>query len=124
MLEDVSFAAICFGGTAFFLLLFAFLLLLRFLNYKETLALAEKGLLRLQEEKKNGKSTLLTPGVIVAGIGLAVILGMWPIGAAYGDYPLGFGPWMIVGLLPLFIGLSMILVYALTRKTNGDGDGE
>ena len=106
--------AFCAGGVGFFVILFAFLILLRYLNYKETLALAEKGLVRPQAEPNNGKSTLRT-GIIVASIGLALLFGLWPIGIN-SNFPLGFGPWMIVALVPLFIGLGMILIYVLTRE--------
>ena len=106
--------AFCAGGLGFFIVLFAFLILLRFLNYKETLALAEKGLVRPQAEPKNGKSTLRT-GIIVASIGLALLFGLWPIGIN-SNFPLGFGPWMIVALIPLFIGLGMVLIHVLTRE--------
>ena len=107
--------AFCAGGVGFFVILFAFLTLLRYLTYKETLALAEKGLVRPQAEPKNGKAGTLRNGIITAGIGLALLLGMWPIGS-YSNYPLGFGPWMIVALIPLFIGLGLILIHVLTRE--------
>jgi hypothetical protein len=112
--------AFCAGGVGFFVVLFAFLILLRYLNYKETLALAEKGLVRPQAEPKNGKSTLRT-GIITAGIGLALLLGLWPIGFN-STYPLRFGPWMIVALIPLFVGLGLILIYVLTREPKDKGE--
>jgi len=105
--------AICAGGFGFFVLLFAFLILLRFLNYRETISLAEKGLVRAQTEASNGKGNLKT-GIILASIGLALMIGMAPIGI-YSGYPGGFGPWMILGLLPLFIGLGLVLIYVVTR---------
>ena len=106
--------AFCFGGVAAFVVLFAFLILLRYLNYKETLALAEKGLVRPQAESKNGKGNLRT-GIILASIGVALILGMLPLGVN-SRFPLGFGPWMIIGLLPLFIGLGLVLIYVVSRE--------
>jgi hypothetical protein len=104
----------CAGGFAFFVILFAFILLMRYLNYKETLSLAEKGLVRPQGEARNGKSNLKT-GILLASVGLALILGMLPLGAVT-SFPLGFGPWMILGLLPLFIGLGMVLIHVVTRE--------
>jgi hypothetical protein len=29
-------------------------------------------------------------------------------------YPLGLGPWMVIGFVPTFFGLALILIYALT----------
>ena len=112
--------ALCFGGFGFFVILFGLIILLRYLNYKETLALADRGLVRAQAESKNGKGNLKT-GIILASIGVALMLGMAPIGA-YSSYPMGFGPWMILGLLPLFIGLGLVLIYVVTREPKDKGD--
>ena len=35
---------------------------------------------------------------------------------------MGFGPWMILGLLPLFIGLGLILIYVVTREPKDKGE--
>jgi MFS family permease len=107
--------AFCAGGFGFFVILFAFIIFLRYMNYKETLSLAEKGLVRPQAEAKNGKSNLKT-GIILASIGAALMVGMAPIGVYNSQYPGGFGPWMLLGLLPLFIGLGLVLIYVVTRE--------
>jgi preprotein translocase subunit SecG len=104
----------CLGSIAFFVILFGFIIFMRYLNYKETLALAEKGLVRPQAEAKDnsGKGLLLT-GMIFAAIGLGVSVGL---------LSLGFSPWMIVGLVPLFLGLGLVLVYVLTREPKEKGE--
>jgi hypothetical protein len=38
------------------------------------------------------------------------------MGIGPGSYPLGLGPWMLLGFIPLFFGLGLILVYVLTRE--------
>ena len=84
------------------------------MNYKETIALAEKGLSRPEQK---GGSGLLRWGILVAALGLALSLGLYPIGFAAGyDYPLHLGPWMLAGFVPLFLGLGLILLHVLTRK--------
>jgi hypothetical protein len=113
---------VCAGTLGFFVLLFGFILLMRYLSYRETLALAEKGLVRPQRERNGGGRASLIWGVIITAIGLALTLGLWPLGfVGFGtSYPLGLGPWMLVGLVPLFFGLGLILVYVLSggsRKT-------
>jgi hypothetical protein len=99
-------------------LIFGFFAYLRYLRYKETLALAEKGLLR-PVENGAGKGTLRW-GIVITALGIALCLGLYPLGWVTGPnmFPLNFGPWMLVGLIPTFFGLALVLVYALTsRKT-------
>jgi hypothetical protein len=101
-----------------FFIIFGFATLMRYFRYKETVALAEKGLLRESRQHKN-RNTLRT-GVIVTAIGLALSCGLMPIGFLITDsdvsgrLPLGFfGPWMVVGLLPVFFGLALIIIHTL-----------
>jgi Domain of unknown function (DUF6249) len=106
----------CIGGLGFVALVFGFILSMRFLTYKETMELAEKGLVKPQRNG-TGKSTLVW-GVIITAVGLALILGLWPLGFSFdgANYPLGFGPWMLLGLVPTFFGVALILIYVLTRE--------
>jgi hypothetical protein len=101
----------------FFLVIFGFIILMRYLSYRETLALAEKGLLRADISRDNGKSTLRW-GIVIASLGLALCIGLYPIGWVAGGnlYPLHFGPWMLVGLIPLFFGLGLVLIYVVTSE--------
>jgi hypothetical protein len=95
-------------------IIFGFLAFVRYLNYKETLSLAEKGLTR--PEAKPGKG-LLRWGILVTALGIALTLGLYPIGFSVGDgYPLRLGPWMLGGFVPLFLGLGLILLHVLTQK--------
>jgi hypothetical protein len=112
---------VCAGTIGFFFLLFAFILAMRYLNYRETLMLAEKGLVKPPRERNGscngGSKAALVWGVILAAIGLALMLGLWPLGftSVGRGFMFGFGPWMLFGLLPLFFGLALVLVYVLTR---------
>jgi hypothetical protein len=114
----------CVGGLGFVTLVFAFILLMRFLAYRETLALAEKGLVKPQRNG-NGKGTLVW-GIIITAVGLALMLGLWPLGYGFdgGRFPLGFGPWMLLGLVPTFFGVALILVYVLTREEKKEKQDE
>jgi uncharacterized protein DUF6249 len=106
----------CLGVLGLLFLLFAFIVIMRYISYQETMKLAERGLVRPARGNGSGKGTLIW-GVIITGIGLALLLGLWPLGAMIGtNFPLGFGPWMVAGLLPTFFGLALILIYVLTRE--------
>ncbi len=104
----------CLGVIGILIVIFGFLAFIRYINYKETLALAEKGLTR--PEAKNSKG-LLRWGIVITALGVALSLGLYPIGFSSGDnYPLHLGPWMLGGFVPLFLGLGLILLHYLTEK--------
>jgi len=112
----------CTGIVSLFALLFGFILLMRYLTYRETIALAEKGLVK-QFRERNGNKGALVWGIIIASLGVALTIGLWPLGfAGFGNpYPLGFGPWMLAGLVPFFFGLALVLIYVLTREEKKNG---
>jgi len=101
-------------GIGFPLIIFGFIALMRYISYRETIALAEKGLVKPAKVQKNGKNGLnaLRWGIIIASIGLAVIVGVFPIG----------GPVLLVGLIPTFFGLGLVLIYVLTRERDKNGE--
>ncbi|MBI5351023.1 MAG: hypothetical protein HZB50_00130 [Chloroflexi bacterium] len=104
----------CLGVVGVLAIIFGFLAFLRYMNYKETIALAEKGLTR--PEVKPGKG-LLRWGIIIGTIGFALSIGLYPIGFSSGEnYPLHLGPWMLGGFVPLFLGLGLTLLHYLTEK--------
>ncbi len=104
----------CLGFIAALAILFGFLAFIRYMNYKETIALAEKG---LSQPEQKAQSVFLRWGILITGLGLALSLGLYPIGfSAGGDYPLHLGPWMLGGFVPLFLGLGLILLHFLTQK--------
>jgi hypothetical protein len=117
--EDI-FIPICSLG--FFFLVFGFIVLMRYLNYRETLALAEKGLVRGRVRGNGGKDTLRW-GIAITAVGMALCVGLYPVGFVVdAGFPLGFGPWMLVGLIPTFFGLGLILIYVLTREDDKHKD--
>ena len=110
----------CLGIVTMLVVFLAFILGMRYLNYRETMQLAEKGLVRPARVNGNGKSSLIW-GLIITATGLALIIGLWPVGAMLRtDIPFGFGPWMLVGLIPTFFGLALILIHVLTREDKND----
>jgi hypothetical protein len=118
--------AVCVVPSAFLVAIFGTIVLVRWFKHREILAMVEKGLLPAQYaqymnvSRGRGGRGLLGWGIALVMLGLALMIGLWPIGftraAAENPYPLGFGPWMLVGLIPLFIGLALLIIYFLTRK--------
>jgi len=113
----------CVVPIAFVAIVFGTVVLLRWFKHREIMALAEKGLLPAQYMSASRGRGLLGWGIALAALGLALMIGLWPIGFVVrvphtGEslYPLNFGPWMLGGLIPLFIGLALLITYFLTRK--------
>ena len=104
----------CLGVAAIVVVIFGFLAFLRYINYKETLALAEKGLAKPESKPAKG---LLRWGIVLSSLGLALTLGLYFIGFnSPNDYPLHLGPWMLGGFVPLFLGIGLILIHYLTDR--------
>ena len=103
-----------FFGTLF-LIVFGFFAYLRYLRHKETVAMIEKGIMQAPLPA-NGKGAL-TWGIAITALGLALCAGLYPLGWLIGstEFPLNFGPWMLVGLMPTFFGLALIMIYLVTH---------
>jgi len=104
----------CLGFIAALAIIFGFLAFLRYMNYRETIALAEKGLTRPDSQSNQ---RLLRWGIVLTALGFALTLGLYTIGFDFANsYPLHLGPWMLGGFVPLFLGLGLILLHYLTGK--------
>jgi hypothetical protein len=128
-------------------IILGFVLLSRYLKYRETLTMIEHGItppppppsmmppmstMPMMPQRPPvvvvnrgqggaGRGTLIW-GLVLTGVGLALTLALWPIGfianSASGNtvnFPLGLGPWMLAGFIPLFIGLALTLAYVIMR---------
>ncbi len=105
----------CLGIVGSLTVIFGFLAFLRYMSYRETLALAEKGLSK-PETHSTGKG-FLRWGILITALGFALTVGLYLIGFASADqYPLHLGPWMLGGFVPLFLGIGLILIHVLTEK--------
>jgi protein-S-isoprenylcysteine O-methyltransferase Ste14 len=97
-----------------FVVVFGFAAFIRFLQHKETLVLAEKGLVHPKKTIRNGNGKgALRWGIIIAAVGLAIIIGIFPM-ALKSNWPL-----LLTGLLPTFFGLGLVLVYIVTQENGG-----
>ncbi|NLV73946.1 MAG: hypothetical protein GXY52_04580 [Chloroflexi bacterium] len=85
-----------------------FLTLHRYLAFKERVALAQLGYtsesLEQDIPRRSGKRGVLWGGILTAMSGLALLLGL---------STLGMGVWLLGGLVPLFIGIGLVLIYFL-----------
>jgi hypothetical protein len=106
----------CLGVIGVLTIIFGFLAFMRYMSYKETLALAEKGLTKPEVKSSSGKG-MLRWGIVITALGLALSLGLFTIGFdSANNYPLHLGPWMLGGFVPLFLGLGLVLIHYLTSN--------
>jgi hypothetical protein len=89
----------------------AFAAALRYIAYKERVALVERGvdieaIMRSQQLGRQGNRGVLWAGTITAASGLGILLGLWMYGR---------GVWLIAGFLPLCVGLGILAIYYVTR---------
>jgi sterol desaturase/sphingolipid hydroxylase (fatty acid hydroxylase superfamily) len=104
----------CLSIVSVLIVIFGFVAFMRYMNYRETLLLAEKGLTRPEAKNRKG---FLRWGIVVTALGLALSLGFYFIGFNSAEnYPFHLGPWMLGGFVPLFLGLSLLLIHLLTKK--------
>ena len=99
---------------------FGFFAFVRYLRYKETMALAEQGLLR-PERSRRSRDTLKW-GIVIMMMGLGLTCGVLPLGLLSDDFIIG--PWIIIGILPFFFGLSLIMVYLVNKRLDDDEDAQ
>ncbi len=96
------------GSVIVFLVVFGFAAYNRYLQHKETMALAEKGLLPAQDPGER-TANLLRWGMIFSILGAILVLVMIPF--AWDNYWFLF----LLGLLPLALGLGLTLIYVFAQ---------
>ena len=97
-----------------FLGIFATIAFTQYLQHRETMMLAEKGILKPRRSSGNGT---LFWGLAFTFVGFALLVGLYPLGwVMHSGFPLHFGPWLLAGLIPMAFGLALLLAYQITRR--------
>jgi hypothetical protein len=115
------------GGVTVFL---AFILLLRYLEHRERMSMIERGMLHPETDQHlryPRGSAQLRGGLITAGVGFALTVGLYNLGwllpAPLTAAPGRIGPWLLPGLIPLAVGLALVAGYYLSpphQETSGE----
>src|SRR6185437_707040 len=94
------------------------------MEHRERMAMIARGITPPEDRRRSlsqplliRRAGVLQGGLITAMVGLALTLGLYPIGfyvplSLVGPYHLG--PWLLAGLIPLAVGGALILVHYLT----------
>lgn len=121
------------GALALFL---GFILLIRYLDHRERMAMIDRGLMppeRLLPAGHRG-SALLRGGLITASVGVAVTIGLYTLGyllpPPLNAVPGRLGPWLLPGLIPLLVGAALVASHylappqATSDEQHGDQDSQ
>ncbi|HZO75918.1 MAG TPA: DUF6249 domain-containing protein [Ktedonobacteraceae bacterium] len=100
---------------------FGFIVLLRYIHYKERMALLAHGINPDNVPRQRRSRGMLRAGLITAMVGLTLTIGLYPVGfllpAAFTAAPLHIGPWLLPGLIPFGVGIALIVSYYLEQNT-------
>jgi hypothetical protein len=100
---------------------FGFIVLLRFIEHRERMALIARGLDPQSLRRQRRGIGVLRAGLIITMVGLALTIGLYPLGfmlpAAFTSTPFHFGPWLLPGLIPLGVGSALIISHYLGQDT-------
>ncbi|TMC23922.1 MAG: hypothetical protein E6J34_01375 [Chloroflexi bacterium] len=101
---------------------FVFIVLLRYLHHKERMALITHGMHPDVARKQRRSRGILRAGLITGMVGLALTVGLYPVGFFLPFSPAApfhLGPWLLPGLIPLGVGLALIISYYLEQNNQG-----
>ena len=104
-----SFALVVFLG---------FIVLLRYIDHRERMAMIHRGFDPSRLRFKRRGTGVLRAGLITFMVGLALTVGLYPIGymlPPLPSIPFRAGPWLLPGLIPLSVGLALIGSYYLAQ---------
>lgn len=96
-----------------FMIVFGFAGFMRYMKYKETIALAERGLLRPERKRKQRNS--LKIGVLLLVVGTTFGCSLMLVGMA-ADSPEPAVMGVILGILPASFGLGLIIVDRINKR--------
>ena len=101
---------------------FGFIVLLRYLHHKERMALIIHGIHPDVARKQRRGRGILRAGLITGMVGLALTVGLYPLGFFLPFSPAApfhLGPWLLPGLIPLGVGLALTISYYLEQNNQG-----
>src|SRR5579863_8293602 len=109
--------------------LIALAIFLRYIDHRERMAMIARGIdpYRRLRRRRHGTG-LLRAGLIVAMVGLALTIGLYPLGyilpAVVTATPLHVGPWLLPGLIPLGVGAALVISYYLGQDSRPPDDND
>jgi hypothetical protein len=104
---------------------FGFIVMLRYLQHREKMAMISKGINPEGLRRQRRSRGMLRAGLIITMVGLALTIGLYPIGFFLPltlATPFHLGPWLLPGLIPLGVGIALIISYYLEQSSQATTD--
>ena len=101
---------------------------LRYIDHRERMAMIARGIDPYRLRRRRHGTGLLRAGLIVGMVGLALTIGLYPLGyilpAVVTATPLHVGPWLLPGLIPLGVGAALVISYYLGQDSRPPDDAD
>src|SRR5579871_6728409 len=105
-----------------------FIAILRYIDHRERMAMIARGLDPYRLRRRRHGTGLLRAGLIVGMVGLALTIGLYPLGyilpSAVTATPLHVGPWLLPGLIPFGVGAALVISYYLGQDSRPPDDND
>src|SRR6266700_7907451 len=92
-----------FGWLMALAIFFGCIVLVRYIGHRERMALIARGIDPNSLRKERHDTGVLRAGLIIAMVGFALTLGLYPLGfilpPSFTTTPFHFGPWLLPGLI-------------------------
>jgi hypothetical protein len=112
--------AILVGWLIALTIFLGFIVLLRYIHYREHMALITHGF-NPHTLRRHRRSGILRAGLITMMVGLSLTIGLYPVNfllpAALNSVPFHLGPWLLPGLIPFGVGVALIVSYYLEQSS-------
>jgi hypothetical protein len=102
------------------IIFFGFIILLRYIQYRERMVLLQHGIHPSVIRKQRRNRGILRAGLITMMVGLSLTVGLYPLGfllpTIFVAAPFHLGPWLLPGLIPFGVGLALTISYYLEQN--------
>ena len=113
--------AVLLGWLIALAIFFGFIVLLRYIEHRERMALIARGIDPNSIRRQRKGIGVLRAGLITGMVGLALTIGLYPLGfmlpGSLTLAPLHFGPWLLPGLIPLGVGGALVISHYLGQDS-------
>ena len=112
---------------------FGFIILLRYLQHRERMALITQGIQpssskKIDVQRQQKRNRMLRAGLIIALVGFTLTIGLYPVGfllpAPFTSIPFHLGPWLLPGFIPFGVGCALVISYYLEQPAQGIDEDE